>query len=74
MQIISESKGNIETMRRTESVMVLCYHILAPWLCIKLGPLGECPMVRAWPSPRHGHPLPLSYTPLAAKNRLGFVD
>jgi hypothetical protein len=32
-------------------------------LCIKLDPIGARPRVRAWPSPRLGHPLPLSYTP-----------
>jgi hypothetical protein len=31
IQIPSESMGNVETMRRTESITVMCYHILAPW-------------------------------------------
>jgi hypothetical protein len=72
--ITSESTGNIETMRSIESVMVRCYHILARQLCIKLGPIRARPRVKAQPSPRPGHPLPLSYTPLATKNTSGFVD
>jgi hypothetical protein len=43
-------------------------------LCIKLSPIGARPRVRAWPSQRPGRSLPLSYTPLATKNRWGFVD
>jgi hypothetical protein len=42
-------------------------------LCNKLSPIGPCPSVGAWPPSRRGRPLPLSYTPLAAKNRLGFI-
>jgi hypothetical protein len=61
-------------MRRTESVTVLCYHILAPWAMYQVGPNRGRPRVGARPSPHLGHPLPLSYTPLAAKNKSGFVD
>jgi hypothetical protein len=38
IQIPFESTGNVETMRRTESVTVLCYHILAPWAMYQGGP------------------------------------
>jgi hypothetical protein len=38
IHIPSESKGKAETMRRTESVTVLCYHILAPWAMYQVGP------------------------------------
>jgi hypothetical protein len=38
IQIPSESTGNVKTMRRTESVIVLCYHILAPWAMYQVGP------------------------------------
>jgi hypothetical protein len=38
MQNLSESMGNVETMRRKESVTVLCYHILAPWAMYQVGP------------------------------------
>jgi hypothetical protein len=38
IQIPSESTGNTETIRHTESVMVLCYHILAPWAMYQVGP------------------------------------
>jgi hypothetical protein len=38
IQIPSESTGNVETMMHTESVMVLCYHILAPWAMYQDGP------------------------------------
>jgi hypothetical protein len=37
IQIPSESTGNVEIMRRTESVTVLCYHILAPWAMYQVG-------------------------------------
>jgi hypothetical protein len=69
IQITSESTRNVETMRCTESVTI-------SWprgLCIKLGPIGARPRVRARPSPHPGHPLPLSYTPIDTTNRLGFV-
>jgi hypothetical protein len=38
IHIPSESTGNVETMRRTKSVTVLCYHILAPWAMYQVGP------------------------------------
>jgi hypothetical protein len=38
IQIPSGSMGNVETMRCTESVTVLCYHILAPWAMYQVGP------------------------------------
>jgi hypothetical protein len=38
IQIPSESIGNVEIMRRTESVTVRCYHILAPWAMYQVGP------------------------------------
>jgi hypothetical protein len=38
IQIPSESTGNVETMRRTESVTVLCYHILSMWALYQVGP------------------------------------
>jgi hypothetical protein len=38
IQIPYESTGKFETMRCTESVMVLCYHILAPWAMYQVGP------------------------------------
>jgi hypothetical protein len=38
IQIPSESMGNVKTMRRTESVTVLCYHILCPWAMYHVGP------------------------------------
>jgi hypothetical protein len=74
IQIPSESTGNVKTMRRTESITVLCYHILAPWAMYQVRPNRAHPRVRARPSPCPGRPLPLSYTPLATRNRGGFVD
>jgi hypothetical protein len=74
IQIPSESTVNVETMRRTEFVTVLCYHILAPGDMYQVGPNRAHPRVRARPSPHPGRPLPLSYTPIATTNRLGFVD
>jgi hypothetical protein len=38
IKIPSEFKGIVETMRRIESVIVLCYHILAPWAMYQVGP------------------------------------
>jgi hypothetical protein len=38
IQIPSESTGNVKTIRGTESVTVLCYHILAPWAMYQVGP------------------------------------
>jgi hypothetical protein len=38
IQILSESTRNVETMRHTESITVLCYHILAPWAIYQVGP------------------------------------
>jgi hypothetical protein len=38
IQIPSESTGNVKTMRNTESIMVLYYHILAPWAMYQVGP------------------------------------
>jgi hypothetical protein len=38
IHIPSESKGKAETMRCTESVTVLCYHILAMWAMYQVGP------------------------------------
>jgi hypothetical protein len=38
IQIPSESAENVKTMRRTESVTVLCYHNLAPWAMYQVGP------------------------------------
>jgi hypothetical protein len=43
MHILSESTGNGETMRCTESVTVMCYISWPRGLCIKLGPIGERP-------------------------------
>jgi hypothetical protein len=65
--------------RRNNEVHRICHGAVLPYLgprglCIKVSPIGARPRVRAWPSPRPGHPLPLSYTPLATKNRRGFVD
>jgi hypothetical protein len=63
IQIPSESTGNVETMRRTESIMVLCYQFWPCGLCIKLGPIGARPRVRvtlttSWSSsPRLIYPL-----------------
>jgi hypothetical protein len=38
IHIHSKSTGNIETMTHRESIMVLCYHILAPWAMYQVGP------------------------------------
>jgi hypothetical protein len=38
IQISFGSTGNVETMRCTESVMMLCYHILFPWAMYQVGP------------------------------------
>jgi hypothetical protein len=38
IQIPSESMRNVETMRHTKSVTLLCYHILAPWAMYQVGP------------------------------------
>jgi hypothetical protein len=62
----------VHRKRRNNEAHIICHG--AHGLCIKLGPIGAHPRFRAWPSPCLGHPLPLSYTPLATKNRGGFVD
>jgi hypothetical protein len=38
IQIPFVFRGNIETMRYTESITRMCYHILAQWAMYQVGP------------------------------------
>ena len=74
IQIPSVSKGNIETMRRTESVTLLRYHIFAFWAMYQVRPNRGTSQGQSTTLTTSLSSYPPLIHPLGHQEQRGFVD